>query len=99
MEAKKKRLTLDVDAEFRRRLKAAAALKGVSMSRYCHAAIDRELARDEANGAGGIQDRKSDVEQLRELQREIFGDRILPGNSVDFIREAREMRDAQMDKW
>ena len=99
MEAKKKRLTLDVDAEFQRRLKAAAALKGVSMSRYCHAAIDRELARDEANGAGGAQDRKSDVERLAELRREIFGDRILPGNSVDFIREAREIRDAQMDKW
>ena len=33
------------------RLKAMATLKGVSMRRYCLAAIDRELARDKAKGA------------------------------------------------
>ena len=31
MEAKKKRLTLDLDPAFQRRLKVIAALKGVSM--------------------------------------------------------------------
>ena len=31
MQAKKKRLTLDMDPAFQRRLKATAALKGVSM--------------------------------------------------------------------
>ena len=40
MEAKKKRLTLDLDPTFQRRLKAIAALKGVSMRGYCQAAIE-----------------------------------------------------------
>lgn len=51
MEDKKKRLTLDLDPPVQRRLKAVAALKGVSMRRYCLTAIDREPARDEASGA------------------------------------------------
>ena len=35
MEAKRKRLTLDLDPTFQRRLKGIAALKGVSMRAYC----------------------------------------------------------------
>ena len=54
METKKKRLTLDLDPAFQRRLKAIAALKGVSMRGYCQAAIDRELTQDEAHGLGGL---------------------------------------------
>ena len=53
MEPKKKRLTLDLDPTFQRRLKGIAALKGVSMRAYCQAAIDRELTKDEAGGLGG----------------------------------------------
>ncbi len=89
MQAKKKRLILDLDPPVERRLKAVAALKGVSMRRYCLAAIDRELARDEANGAfaGSF-----NIEGLVALQDEAFGDKILPGDGVEFIREARESR-------
>ena len=47
MEAKKKRLTLDLEPTFQRRLKVVAAIKGVTMRQYCHTAIDRELANDE----------------------------------------------------
>ena len=54
METKKKRLTLDLDPTFQRRLKAIAALKGVSMRGYCQAAIGRELTRDEANGMASL---------------------------------------------
>ena len=99
MEAKRKRLTLDLDPTFQRRLKATAALKGVSMRRYCQDAIARELAKDEANGTGAPLPKKPDHEMFAELQREIFGDKKLPGNSADLIREAREIRDAEMDGW
>ena len=99
MEIKKKRLTLDLDPAFQRRLKAISALKGVSMRRYCQAAIDRELTRDEANGLGGLLYDKPDHELFAELQKEIFGDKTLPGNSADLIREAREIRDAEMERW
>ena len=89
MEAKKKRLTLDLDPPVQRRLKAVAARKGVSMRRYCLTAIDRELAKDEANGAlaGSF-----NIERLVALQEEAFGDRILPGDGAEFIRDARESR-------
>lgn len=51
MEAKRKRLTLDLAPTSYRWLKGIAALKGVSMRAYCQAAIDRELTRDEATGS------------------------------------------------
>ena len=99
METKKKRLTLDIDPAFQRRLKVIAALKGVSMRGYCQAAIDRELTKDEANGAGELLADKPDHVRFAELRQEIFGGKPLPGNSADLLREAREIRDAQMDNW
>ena len=89
MQAKKKRLTLDLDPPVQRRLKAVAALKGISMRRYCQAAIDKELARDEANGAfvGSF-----NIERLVALQEAAFGDTALPGDGAEFIREARKSR-------
>ena len=89
MQAKKKRLTLDIDPPVQRRLKAVAALKGISMRRYCLGAINRELDRDEANGAltGTF-----NIERLVALQEEAFGDGVLPGDGAEFIREARASR-------
>ena len=46
MVANKKRFTLDLDPEFQKRLKVAAALKGISMRQYCVTAIEAELAQD-----------------------------------------------------
>ena len=97
MQAKKKRLTLDLDPAFQRRLKVIAALKGVSMRRYCQTAIDRELARDEADGMGGLLPDKPDYELFAELRQEIFGGKPLPGSSADLIQEAREIRDAEIE--
>ena len=99
MNAKKKRLTLDLDPTFQRRLKAIAALKGVSMRWYCQDAIDRKLATDEGNGIGGLLSDKPDHELFAELRQEIFGGNRLPGNSADLIREAREIRDAEIERW
>ena len=99
MDIKRKRLTLDLDPTFQRRLKAIAALKGVSMRRYCQDAIGRELAKDEGNGLGGLLSDKPDHEQFAELRQEIFGGKPLPGSSADLIREAREIRDAETEGW
>ena len=99
MEARKNRLTLDLDPAFQRRLEAAAALKGVSAQRYCHAAIDRELTRDEANGSPGQRFDRQSFERVVARRRKLFGGRPLPGNSADLIREAREIRDAQIEDW
>ena len=99
MEAKKKRLTLDLDPDFQRRLKVIAALKGVSMRRYCQTAIDRELTKDEANGLSGQSFDRQSFERVVARRGELFGGRPLPGDSVDLIREAREIRDAEIEKW
>ena len=98
MEAKKKRLTLDLDPDFQRRLKATAALKGMSMRGYCLAAIGRELAQDEANGVCG-RPVFFRAERLARRRKELFGGKPLSGDSADLIRQAREMRDAETEEW
>ena len=99
MEAERKRLTLDVDASIQRRLKVVAALKGVTMRQYCQTAIDRELAKDESEVSfGGGFDRQS-FERVVAQRQELFGGRPLPGDSVDLIREAREIRDNETKEW
>ena len=86
------RVTLDLDTPVKRRLKAVSALKGVSMRRYCQAAIERELARDEAHGLADLPFGHEALDRLAALREEIFGNEVLSGDSVDFIREARDAR-------
>jgi hypothetical protein len=69
------------------------------MRRYCQDAIDRELTRDEANGMGGLLSDKPDHELFAELRQEIFGGKPLPGSSADLIQEARQVRDAEAERW
>ena len=69
------------------------------MRGYCQATIDKELSKDEANGAGAPPSNKPDHMLFAELQQEIFGDKILPGDSTDLIRKARAIRDAEMEGW
>ena len=35
-------------------------------------------------------------ERMVARRKELFGDRLLPGDSADLIREAREIRDAEV---
>ena len=95
MQVKKKRLTLDLEPTLERRLKVAAALKGVTMRQYCYTAIGSELENDERRGVESPVSRWSDAERFEELQKKYFGDRVLPGSGAEFIREAREARAAQ----
>ena len=92
MEARKKRLTLDLDPMVQRRLKAVAAMKGISMRQYCLTAISRELSKDEVQGVIDLPFGHEALDRLDALRKEIFGDKVLPGDSADFIREARESR-------
>ena len=88
----KKRFTLDLDPPFQRRLKVIAALKGITMRQYCLAAVDRELARDEAEGAKSLPFGDEALNRLVSLQNEIFQGQQARGDSADVIREAREAR-------
>ena len=99
MEAITKRLTLDLDPAFQQRLKTVAARKGVSMRRYCQIAIDRELTRDEAAGVSGQRFDRQSFERVVARRAELFGGNPLSGDSADLIREAREIRDAEIEEW
>ena len=44
--AVKKRIVIEVEEDFQRRLKVTAATQGVSMKEYCQRAIGKELERD-----------------------------------------------------
>ena len=96
MEAKK-RFTLELEPPVQRRLEAIAGRKGVSMQGYCLAAIGRELDRDEANGASGPGFNREAFEGLVAHREKLFGGQPLPGDSVELLREVREMRDAEIE--
>lgn len=92
MNAKKKRLTLDLDPPLQRRLKAVAALKGISMRQYCQAALDKELTRDEARELTALPFGQDALDRLAALQNQVFQGRTLPGDSAELIREVRTQR-------
>ena len=89
MQAKKKRLTLDIDAAVHQRLKAAAVLKDVSMRQYCETAIERELDKDEAEER---RPKGFNYSWLAAKREEILGNRKFSGDSTEYIRQARESR-------
>ena len=84
MEAKRKRLTLDLDPPVQRRLKTIAAIKGISMRQYCLTAITRELSKDESQGIIYLPFGHEALDRLDTLRKEIFGDKILPGELSGF---------------
>ena len=92
----RKRLTIDLEAPLQRRLKAVAALKGVSMRQYCQSAIEKQLAQEESNDGSMVTRKRVTVDDLRALHKRLYGDKVFPGNSVDIIREEREKRDEQL---
>ena len=90
-------ITLELDPDLQRRLKVVADFKGLSVSGYCHSIIEKELTREEANGRPDLSSDKPDHEMFAELRMEIFKGKKLPGDSTDFIREARRIRDAEIE--
>ena len=76
----RERLTVDVDAGTKRRLKAAAAARGVSVSVYCRAALDRELAQDDGEAGEARRQERPDlfVAHIENLLEESRGTRAEP---------------------
>ena len=99
MGTKRTRLTLELTAEVYERLQAAAARKGVSLGQYCRAAIYEALVKDEEEETSEPQKPHFDIEGLIALQKQTFGDRVLPTDSAEMIREPGEERDRQMGDW
>lgn len=98
MPTPKKRFTLDLEPEMQRRLKVAAALKGISMRRYCIDAIEGALIKDPTTTTTGRGLTKKGFDQLIALRDEIFQGRKSFTDSVDLIREAREQRTEELER-
>ena len=97
MGTKRKRVTLQLAPDVQERLQAAAARKGVSLGQYCRAAIYDALSKDEAEETAEPQKPHFDIESLIALRNQTFGDRVLPTDSTEMIREAREERTRHLD--
>ena len=97
MATARKRLTLDIDPNLQRRLKAAAALKGITMRQFCESAFENELKQVIPAGDSEKERRRQAMEDMFALSKEIFGGNKVPGNSADIIREERELRAEQID--
>ena len=97
MATAKKRLTLDIDPALQRRLKAAAALKGVTMREYCENALEIALKQELLDDDIEREARVKSFNEFMARNREITGGRKFPGNSADIIREERELRAKHID--
>ncbi len=92
----KSRFTIDMTPELRTRLKIAAARRGVTMRRYSLSAIERQLEKEEVAVLSPAGFDSDAVDRARSLQQAVFGERRLPEDSTDLIREAREERAKQL---
>ena len=73
MEEHKERLTLGVDAETKRRVKAAALQKGVTVADYCRTAIGKELALEEGEAGAGQRPPGSAAAMFEEIREKYRG--------------------------
>ena len=97
MQDEKLKLILGLGPDLQRRLKIVANFEGLSVHRYCQSVIEKELVKDEANGRPVLLPGKPDHEMFAELRMEILKGKRLPGDSAEFIREARQFRDAEIE--
>ena len=93
-----KKLTLELVPAFQQRLKVVAARKNMRVPRYCQTVMDRVPRSEEASGVSGCFDRQA-FERVVARRKELFGNNPFSGDSVDLIREAREIRDAEIKNW
>ena len=98
MAEKKRRFTLDLDPELQLRLKVAAALKGISMRQYCLTAIEKELAKEDIGPNDPPSFNLEAFDRLISLRDEIFQGQVSQTDSVELIREAREIRTKELER-
>ena len=97
MATTRKRLTLDIDPDLQRRLKSAAALKGITMRDFCEGALEEAVDQDQPQQVTEGKSRLKEFNEFIARNRELTGGRKFPGNSADIIREERELRAEQID--
>ena len=97
MATARRRLTLDIDEGLQRRLKAAAAMRGISLREFCETAFENVLDQGQHDDVPVDKTRRQVVDEILARSRARMGGRTFPGNSADIIREERELRAEQID--
>ena len=98
-ESKHTEITLTVPVEICERLKVVSARKGMPVEEYCELAVTVELVNDEEKSSAKPSNQRLTPLELKARRKARFGDYVFPGEAADLIREARAIRDAQMEKW
>jgi hypothetical protein len=86
------------DPDLRRRVKAAAARRDLSVSDYCLRAISAQLASDGEGRAGSARSGgggSAPVSRARRFQRSTFKGRLFTVGSAELIAESRRRRGAR----
>ena len=93
----KKRLTVEVSATIHKKLADMVSLKAETVEQYCVSAILDALSRDETNGVAKRPTLAESADRFEELRKRFYGGEVMPGDSAEDIRQAREERSAQLE--
>ena len=95
---RKEQLTIDLDAETKARLLAAAEVKGVDVGSYCLDVLEREVMKDEPQ-AEEQAGKPYDFDSLFAFCDELLGGRKLSKTGLEYLDDARAIRAEQMKEW
>lgn len=90
MTSENSHLRIDVSRTLRSSLEAAADRAGVSLSEYLRDALLRQLVAEERDSDTRPKFGPETLLRIEKNLQETFGDQVLPDDSTDLIREARQ---------
>ena len=83
-------LRIDVSGTLRSSLEAAAERAGVGLSEYLRDALLRQLVAEDRDADARPKFGPETLLRIEKNLQETFGDQVLPDDSTDLIREARQ---------
>jgi len=94
---KRTRITIDVTADLRRRIKIAAAEQDVSVREYVVDVLEHALSDGRAQGpARGTPVTEETIDRLAQIRESIMRGRTFADDTTDLINEGREERMADL---
>ncbi|HEX6799324.1 MAG TPA: hypothetical protein VF116_16565 [Ktedonobacterales bacterium] len=94
--SKRPRLTIDISPQLRRRIKAAAALRDMTVREYVAQILEEAVPEEPAGREGQTEHlhrlSPEGVQRLFETSKRIMRGRVFTDDSTDLLSEAREER-------
>jgi uncharacterized protein (DUF1778 family) len=98
--SKRPRLTIDISPQMRRRIKAAAALRDMTVREYIERILEEAVPKEpvhESEQAEYLHHLSPEgVQRLLETSERIMRGRVFTDDSTDLLREAREERTEEL---